>query len=305
MFLYQSIPWYSLLMWLAVFAGLILLNELGRSSKWAGLVLFLALPVVLTVAVWPKTAGPGTSMNDWFHWAKVYSSLAGCLGFMAIRFIKGLDKNKYALAFPAFILAVNILEAVVRDFQCYSLNGVVGGILTVGGPWNVMNGIAGILNIVTITGWMGIFVGKGKQKDMLWPDMLWFWIVAYDLWNFAYTYNCIGDHSFYAGLALLLSCTTAAFFIKKGAWLQHRAQTLAIWCMFAMTAPSFIDESMFAVKASGNPKALFIVSAIALASNVAVFVYWIYKLVKGKKNPLKQEVFSDLAAYKEVAAERA
>jgi len=291
-------------MWLAVLACLMVLNELGRSNKWAGLVMFLVLPVGLTVTAWPTTAGAGTSMDDWFHWAKVYSALAGCLGFMAIRFIKGLDKNKFALAFPAIILAVNILEAVVRDFQCYSLNGVVGGILTVGGPWNIMNGVAGILNIVTITGFLGIFVGKDKKRDMLWPDMLWFWIVAYDLWNFAYTYNCIGDHSFYAGLALLLSCTIPAFFIRRGAWLQHRAQTLAIWCMFAMTYPSFIDESKFAVKATGNPRALFIVSFAALVANVAVFAFWLYRVVKGRKNPLVEEVFTDLGSYKAIAAER-
>lgn len=47
--------------------------------------------------------------------------------------------------------------------------------------------------------------------------MIWVWIIAYDLWNFAYTYNCISDHSFYAGVALLVSCTIPALFIKKGA----------------------------------------------------------------------------------------
>ncbi len=78
-----------------------------------------------------------------------------------------------------------------------------------------MNGLAGILSIVTISGWYGIFIGKDKNKDMLWPDQLWFWIIAYDLWNFAYVYNCIPDHSFYSGAVLLLSCTIPAFFIKK------------------------------------------------------------------------------------------
>lgn len=40
---------------------------------------------------------------------------------------------------------------------------------------------------------------------------------------------------------LLLSCTVSTFFIKKGAWLQHRAQTLALWIMFVMTVPQFAD----------------------------------------------------------------
>lgn len=151
-------------------------------------------------------------------------------GFMAIRYIPKLQKNKWALAFPAIILAVNILEAAIRDFQCFSYGAFSGAYVNnlwvMSGPWNIMNGIAGILNILVICGWAGIFISKDKTKDMIWPDMIWTYVIAYDLWNFAYTYNCIADHSLYSGLALLLACTIPTFFIKKGAWLQHRAQTL-------------------------------------------------------------------------------
>ena len=303
MFLFESIPWYSALMWFGVLGGLMLLNEIARLNKWVSLVLFIAVPAILTVTVWPKTAGEGSSVGTWFHWAKVYSALAGCLGFMALRHIKGATKNKFLLFFPALILSVNILEAVVRDFQCFSFNGVVDGMLIVGGPWNVMNGIAGILNIITISGWVGIKIGKDKKKDMLWPDQLWFWIIAYDLWNFAYVYNCVPDHSFYAGAALLISCTIPAFFIKKGAWLQHRAQTLAFWMMFVMSYPTFVDTSKFAIKSSHNETALMIVSVLALAANVAVFGYHFYKIYKFKRNPITAEVHTDLAQYKEIAAQ--
>ncbi len=301
MFLFEVIPWYSALMWFVVLAGLIVMNELARLNKWVSLLIFLVLPIVLTFTVWIYTAVPGSSVGTWFHWAKVYSSLAGCLGFLAIRNIKSWGTNKYALLFPPFILAVNILEAVVRDFQAFSFNGLVDGVMIIGGPWNIMNGIAGLINIITITGWMGIFIGRDHKKDMLWPDMLWFWIIAYDLWNFAYVYNCVSDHAFYAGAALLISCTIPAFFIKKGAWLQHRAQTLGVWMMFVMTFPSFVDTSVFAVKSSHNTTALFVVSALALAANLAVLVYEVYKIIKTKRNPLKEEIYTDLAAYKQVA----
>ncbi len=302
MFLFESIPWYSALMWFVVLGGLILVNELARINKWFALAIFLVLPAILPFTVWNHTAVPGSSVGTWFHWAKVYSALAGCLGFLAIRNLKGWSSNKFALMFPPFILAFNILEAVVRDFQSVNVNGLVDGVITIGGPWNIMNGIAGLINIITITGWMGIFIGKDKKKDMLWPDMLWFWIIAYDIWNFAYVYNCVSDHAFYAGAALLVSCTIPAFFIKKGAWLQHRAQTLGIWMMFVMTFPSFVDTSKFAVKSSHNPTALWIVSALALAANVAVLGYEIYKIAKTKRNPLKEEIYTDLPAYKQVAA---
>ena len=302
MFLFAPIPWYSALMWFVVLGGLMLVNELARLNKWFSLAIFLVLPAVLTITLWPHTAVPGSSVGTWFHWAKVYSALAGCLGFLAIRNFKGWSANKWALMFPPFILAINILEAVVRDFQCFGVNGLVDGVTTIGGPWNIMNGIAGLINIITITGWMGIFIGKDQKKDMLWPDMLWFWVIAYDLWNFAYVYNCVSDHAFYAGAALLISCTIPAFFIKKGAWLQHRAQTLGIWMMFVMSFPSFVDTSMFAVKSSHNPAALWVVSGLALASNLAVLVYELYKINKTKRNPLKEEIYTDLPAYQKVAA---
>ncbi len=173
-----------------------------------------------------------------------------------------------------------------------------------GGSWNFMNGIAGILNIITITGWFGICIkkqtAKDGSKDMLWPDMLWFWIIAYDLWNFAYTYNCLPGHAWYCGFALLLAPTICAFTVGKGAWLQHRAQTLALWCMFAQTFPSFIDKGAFAVKSPYNPALLFAFSFVALVVNIAVFIYMIYKIGKTKRNPYLGELYTDLEKYKEV-----
>jgi len=180
------------------------------------------------------------------------------------------------------------------------LQGMHDGVFMVGGPWNYMNAIAGILNLVTICGWAGIIVSRDKSKDMIWPDMMWFWVIAYDLWNFAYVYNCVGDHSFYAGAALLISCTIPAFFIKKGAWLQHRAHTLALWMMFTMAVPTFVTSSQFAVQSSHNPTALFVVSAISLTANIAVAAYQLYTIIKLRKNPLRDELYTELPQYQEV-----
>jgi hypothetical protein len=98
------------------------------------------------------------------------------------------------------------------------------------------------------------------------------------------------------------SCTIPNFFFKKGAWLQHRAQTLGIWMMFVMTVPSFVDTSMFAVKSSHSPTALWIVSGLSLAVNLGVLVYEIIRIAKTKRNPLKEEIYTDLAAYKAIKA---
>jgi hypothetical protein len=303
-FLFESIPWYSALMWCVVLAALIGLNEVTRRWKAAGLAFFVLLPLMLTIFVWPNTAGEGSSTGTWFHWVKVYSALAGCLGFMALRYSPKLAAKRWALAFPPLILAINIAEAVARDFQVAGMTeGIHDGVYMVGGVWNYMNGIAGIINLITICGWAGIFIGRSKSKDMIWPDMLWFWVIAYDLWNFAYVYNAVGDHSFYAGAALLISCTIPAFWLKKGAWLQHRAHTLALWMMFTMAVPSFVTDSTFAVDSSHDPTALFVVSALSLAANVAVLVYQAMTIVRKRRNPLTgAELYEHLPQYQQVVA---
>lgn len=301
MFLFGDIGWQAAVMFFVVLGALIGLNELSRRSKLWGLGLFVAVPLVLTVFVWPHTAGEGSSTGTWFHWVKVYSALAGCLGFMAIRYYPRLAANRWVLLFPPLILAINIAEAVTRDFEVAGLTeGIHDGVYMVPGIWNTMNGVAGILNIVTICGWMGIYISRDKTKDMIWPDMLWFWIIAYDLWNFAYVYNCVGDHAFYAGAALLLSCTIPAFFLRKGAWLQHRAHTLAFWMMFTMAFPAFVSTSQFSVDASHNPTALFVVSALSLAANVAVVIYQARRIISRRLNPLTQELYTDHAKFREV-----
>ena len=305
----------ALLGWLMVFAALFAANEVTRRFKWVGFAAFVVMPIVLTV-VW-STVLRDVTYTDWFHLAKVYSSTAGCIIFWCIRFVGGTKKDgtKWRLAdkkgflfLAPLILAINIAEACARDFQVGGMGlttpTAVDGLLVFSGPWNYMNAIAGILNILTITGWWGITVRKKMPKDgsrdMIWPDMLWFWIIAYDLWNFTYTYNCIPSHSWYAGLALLIAPTLCAFTVGKGAWLQHRAQTLALWCMFAQTFPTFQDESQFFVQSAFNTTTYTIMGALSLAANVAVFVYMMYRVAKQKKNPYTNEIYTDLKEYKEI-----
>ncbi|WP_028045551.1 DUF5692 family protein [Cellulomonas sp. URHE0023] len=305
MFLFDSIPWQTWVMWFVVLGALIGLNEVTRRWKWAAIAFFVALPLVLTIFVWPTTSGPGTSTGTWFHWVKVYSALAGCLGFMALRYVGKLSKSRWMLLFPPVILVLNVCEAVARDIQVAGLQGMHDGVFMVGGVWNYMNGAAGILNALCVCGWAGIMVSRDKSKDMVWPDMLWFWFIAYDLWNFAYVYNCVGDHAFYAGAAVLISCTLPAFFLKKGAWLQHRAHTLALWMMFTMAVPAFVTSSRFAVQSSHNETALFVVSAVSLLANVALAVYQVRTVVTRRRNPLRDQVFTHLKAYRVVVEENA
>ena len=181
-----------------------------------------------------------------------------------------------------------------------------------------------------MTGWWGIYSSK-KHDDMLWPDMTWKFIVAYDIWNFAYTYNNLPTHTWYCGVALLLAPTFAAAFWNKGGWIQNRANTLTVWCMFAQIFPLFQIGTKFAVLPSlyenatalginaldltkvaditttgivANPTAQGLISMAALIANVICFADIIKNAKKQHINPYKEEVWTGTRDYEE-AMERA
>ena len=298
MFFFTGYTFTSVLVFLGLTAALIGLNEVTRRFKWAGIGMYVIIPVIATFFIWPKTAG-GNVGGTWFAWVKTYSALAGVIGFMLLRYIPKLQKNKFMLTYPALILAVNILEAVYADLECLPKTGQIeAGLQMIGGPWNVINAIAGILNIITITGWLGIQIGKTKSQDMVWADQLWFWIIAYDLWNLSYCYNCISNRSFYAGFLLLVSCTAAEFLIRRGAWLQHRAQTLALWAMFSLTVDYSAAEEYFAITSTQSDLPKLLLSVAALAFNIGVLVYEVRIIRRTKRNPLKEAIYTELEAYK-------
>ena len=147
--LYQASDPMVWAIWLFVVFALMAFNEFGRTSVWGGVALFIVAPIVLTIFVWPHTAAPGNDYGtgNWFNWAKTYSALAGCIGFMALRFVKwhGADgrvhhlyEKRWALCFPPLILAINIAEAVVRDFQMFSFGlwdgAIVDHVWMISGP---------------------------------------------------------------------------------------------------------------------------------------------------------------------------
>lgn len=294
--------------WIMVFVGLIAANEVARRSKVGGIVCFLGVPAVLTVYFisiyvcagmgmeWALNNPTYLHMGSWFHYAKLYAATAGCIGFMMLKYGWGsLGRSEAFKVFPFAIVAINILIAVVSDFEsavrAFGTTWVSSeGVILMGGWHNVLNGIAGLINIFCMTGWWGIYRSK-KGDDMLWPDMTWVYILAYDLWNFCYTYNCLPTHAWYCGLALLLAPTVANFFWNKGGWIQNRANTLAIWCMFAQVFPMFQDYSVFSVDSVNNPSINLAVSIAALAVNIGAFGYIMYRAKKLGVNPYKHEVF--------------
>jgi hypothetical protein len=88
MFLFESIPLYSWLVWIAILAGLMIFNKITRYNLGTGIALFIVLPILLAIFVWPKTSGIGTGSQtaNWFAWTKIYSALVGCYIGLGMRF---------------------------------------------------------------------------------------------------------------------------------------------------------------------------------------------------------------------------
>lgn len=301
MFFFENYTVLNVVSAIGLSVALFLLNEATRRSKSLSILLYILIPILFTLFVWPKTGGSGTVSGNWFAWIKTYSALAGVIGFMALRYLPKLQKNKFMLIFPALILAVNILEAVLRDFQVSRLNGVLeNGLYLQGGVWNILNGIAGILSILTITGWVGIRVSNNKCKDMVWPDMQWFYVIAYCIWNISYVYNCIPNRSFYAGVILLSLSLISGLVTSKGVWLQHRAQILATFAMFTLTFPTYSLTPYFNITSTLQTSPMIILSVLSLLSNALVFAYQMYRIFKTKRNPFTEEIYKGLKTHSSI-----
>ncbi|MGN0167663.1 MAG: DUF5692 family protein [Acetatifactor sp.] len=343
--LFQIDSMWQLLGWVLVFAGLVISNEIQRRTKAGGIMFFGVILAILTVyfvaiqigvktgASWAMNSQTYEYMNGWFHYAKLYAAVAGCIGFMLLKYKKGVGATQWFKAFPFVIVAINILIAVGSDFES-AIKGAeaVNGwwfsnekVWLNGGWWNWVNGIAGILNIFCMTGWWGIYSSKDKNhQDMLWPDMTVWFIVAYDLWNFTYTYNNLPTHSWYCGLALLLAPTFANALWNKGGWIQNRANTLATWCMFAQVFPLFQIGERFSVlpvlyENTGATYALElcdytaeqmagiapnttvqgVAAILALVVNVICISVIIKRSIEQKKNPYKNEIWVGTKDYVE------
>ena len=298
-FFYEGLNVQSFLALVAFIAAFLFLNEISRRSIKVSMLMYVLLPVLLAIGIFFGPLGSPTG-KTWFGWVKVVSALIGVYGFLLIRFTK-LGTKKFAAVFPAAILSINIAEAVFRELQIFvtykTLTVDAGGIVVQGGPWNILNAIAGVFTIITLTGFVGIRVSKDKSRDMIWPDMTWPYVIGYTLWNYAYVYNCISNRSLYAGFGILTAAVIAEYFFKRGAWLQHRAQILSLYTMFSLSV-DFQTASFFKVIPTYSTGALMSLSVLSFVFNLGVFFFMVYTVRQRKVNPIRQELYVHTDAYK-------
>ena len=253
---------------------LLAMNELFRNSKWLGVIMYFVLPFAL-IPVWASH-----DITYWFKWVKVYSVVFACIWFTFMRFSSLHNKN-FAKIICGSFLAINIMEAVIQDFSM--------GFLP-----NYLNGIAGVLNIITLwVGWKFISSDDSEMKDMIWKGMPLLWIIAYDVWNWTYVYlNFPGSIAFQT--MVILSCTSPCIFIKKGTWLQARAYTLAAWFMYYFTFPTFTEaqEGIF----PRTEGIMLFAASLSIALNILYFAAYVRVLKKEKTlNPAGLEMQPDLS----------
>ncbi len=298
-FLYEGLNVQSFLALVVFIAAFLFLNEISRRSIKVSMLMYVLLPVLLAIGIFFGPLGSPTG-KTWFGWVKVVSALIGVYGFLLIRFTK-LGTKKFAAVFPAVILSINIAEAVFRELEIFvtykTLTVDAGGIVVQGGPWNILNAIAGVFTIITLTGFVGIRVSKDKSRDMIWPDMTWPYVIGYTLWNYAYVYNCISTRSLYAGFGILTAAVIAEYFFKRGAWLQHRAQILSLYAMFSLSV-DFQTASFFKVIPTYSTGALMSLSVLSFVFNLGVFFFMVYTVRQRKVNPIRQELYVHTDAYK-------
>ena len=141
---------------------------------------------------------------------------------------------------------------------------------------------------------------------------------------------------------MLLAPTFANAFWNKGGWIQNRANTLAIWCMFAQVFPLFQEtfkdgfqaykwavlpvlypNGVETIKAlyvaageeaatvgttvdpsivPANPSMMIAISALALITNIIAFGYIMYQAKKRSINPYKEDVFVNQKYYQDAQA---
>lgn len=117
-------------------------------------------------------------------------------------------------------------------------------------------------------------------------------------------YHARSDYMWYCTLALLLACTIPAFTWAKGQWLWFRCFTLVFWISMNTLLPEvLVPPSDIFNFATMDPRANIACAAAALAANVALFAYWLYKIVVYRRNPITGVLYCELAEFRTIVRE--
>lgn len=265
--------------------------ELMRRKKWATIIYFIFLPILL-IAFWVwlwNDANEAHRITHWaanliwnidgtpletkstFAWIKLGSVIAGVLWLFVGRYYKIIPTKLFYWG-AWIILGANILEASIQDITLAfsSCDPSLSPLL---------NGIAGLILIATMTLPSKMTVNRSSTKhDFEW-DLSWIWILSYTLWNWIFTTNNWSEYSM-RHAALLLAPIAACLLFNRRIWVMARAYTLGIYMIASFTIPSPIAYTTVE-KWSYLPFS-WTVNALSLALAVVAAIEYILMLHKKK-----------------------
>lgn len=209
---------------LLLFVGLVITEEIFHRYPKFSLAFFSIVSIIL-FPCWVLLVG----VEDWFAWMKVFSIASGIIVLSLLRTTKLRNSAKLVQWITYAFLAVNILEATVRD-------------AVVGNAANYLNAAAGFLLIVTLEKLRTVHIDKKeKHRDLLWSGMTLSWIVGYTLWNWTFVYLNFGLQSSLMHVAVLGSAFLVVF-RNKDRWLQARAFTLGMYFVLFHSLPHLVPN---------------------------------------------------------------
>lgn len=245
--------------WLAIY-GFVLyaVSELTVRSKWGTLIViffpFLVLPMLAD-----------TTFNGWFNTTKFFTLIFVALYGTLVRF--KLSK-KWALIILAFTFHINIIEAVLRDFQSgYYLNTISGIILML---------------MVCLPSKMYVQPAKdGLPSQVVFP-MGWPAIIVYVAWHMCFIYGYESIRGFRGDYLLMNVVMHAiplliAYMYSSKIWLQTRLYTLAFQSVLVEATLTRSPEVWPLTPNVYDPVVYNIFAAVVLLINCACVVYMLRK----------------------------
>lgn len=189
------------------------LTEVFRKHRRIG-----AAFIILSFFTFPWWA---QNRDSWFEWVKILSVLLPMVvvSFMRIAEFENKQgkiwsfiRKPWTLWFAFFILALNIFEASLRDWEFH----------------NYSNALSGFVLIATIP-----LVGKYWRVEKeccgdLIVDFAAGWCFLYTTWNAAFLLGCIPDE-FAGGLAILIACELYSLLKRPDLYIMGRIYTLSIF----------------------------------------------------------------------------
>jgi hypothetical protein len=187
--------------------------EIQRRSKTAYILVFFVVPFL--GLPWIIKNMEANFNGDLFLYAKIYSVVIGAFFMFIGRFTKFGETKWYGI-FLYTILAINILEAMIKD--------------SVGGHF--LNAISGLLVILTAPA--AHTYGVRKHENGVVDNTALFtrpWILFYTFWNITFVYNAY-NLIWPIHIALLGAPLLITGFFRPEIWIMGRVLTLGPHVVF-------------------------------------------------------------------------